>query len=247
MVGRPAVLPLRNGSIYVKKVCRIFSDLGVLGGSARTLHHVMRPVYQNTRYRIYGIDLQATRAPVDEDGRFRFRLLDPTDQEALRQVESMAAWIAGHARHRVLAGGLCLAALDGERVVAFNLIGLGQVGIPAVGLRWTFGPTEAWSEQITTHKAFRNLGLAGMVRRHAFVELRCRSVRWFWGGTLPHHRAALALARSAGFTELGDLCYRRIMGRQNWTYQRVTHERSGRVPSPFDGIDQFSADQLSLQ
>jgi GNAT superfamily N-acetyltransferase len=242
MSGAPS---LRNRSIYVKQVCRIFSDLGVLGGSARTLHHVMRPAYWNTRYRIYGVDVGATPSAGNADGRFRFRLLDPTDQQALRQVEAMAAWLAGHVRRRLTDGGVCLAALDGERVVAFNLIGFGQVDIPAVRLRWTFGPTEAWSEQITTHKAFRNFGLAKLVRRHAFAELRRRGVQWFYGGTLPNNSAALALARSVGFTELGDLCYRRIVGRQRWTYQRITNERSGRVPSPFDGIDQLPTDQLS--
>jgi GNAT superfamily N-acetyltransferase len=237
---------LTIANVY-QKLRRNFSDYGFSRGLTKSLRHVVRPAYQNTSYRIYGIDVQATPPCLEEDERFQFRTLVKTDHDGIQQVEAMAEWFAGELGPRIAAGSICLTAWEGGRVAAFNLVSLGAVEIPSVRLRWDFAAGQAWSEHINTHKEFRQLGLGRKIRQRAFAELRRRGVQWFYGGTLGDHPATLKLAKSLGFTELGDLCYRRLAGRENWFFQRFTNGHAGRIPSPFHGIDQLSADQLSLQ
>ena len=56
-------------------------------------------------------------------------------------------------------GGLCVVALDGEKVAGFNLVSFNEVYIPLLELKKKFRKDQAWSEQITVSKDYRKQGL----------------------------------------------------------------------------------------
>ena len=229
------------------KIHRNFSDYGLVRGVSKSALYALQPFYKKTAYRIYGLDVQAANPFEPTDGQFVYRLLLDSDLDAIRQVESMAEWLEGKIAERIRTGSLCCAAMHGEQVVAFNLVSLNEVTIPLVELRWRFQPNEAWSEHISTHRDWRNLGLATNVRHRVISALKQQDIEWFFGGTIRDHAGTLKLASRVGFTELGDIRYRRVFNYQNWSFEGISSEHNRHVPQPFDGLGQFSADQLPVQ
>ena len=93
----------------------------------------------------------------------------------------MEEWLKGKVASRLEAVGLCLVALDGERVAGFNLVSLGEGRIPLIGLRRDLRENEVWSDQITVSKNYRDKGLGSTLRYRIFKELKKRGVRRIYG------------------------------------------------------------------
>ncbi len=228
-----------------RKFRRNVADYGPAKGLTKSVRYSVRWAYQVASYRIYGLDVQRIAVPRIET-QFAIRLLRSSDAQWIAQVEEMAEWLQGELDRRIEAGSICVAATTDKQVVAFNLVSQGTVTIPPVNLRWSFPDGQAWSEHIATHPGFRKLGLATMLRYRVIQELQDRGVAWFFGGTLKDHPGTLKLASKLGFVELGDLCYARILSRRTWEMRRVVNEDTRRIASPFDGISDFSSDELSI-
>ncbi len=205
----------------LRKIIRNARDYGWKKTLSKSAATALSIVYRRLVYRLYRLPIAPDAAPPDEDGSFVFRLLSPEDTDALAQVEAMAEWLEGRLAAKLAAGDVCLAAMDGDRVAAFNIIAFGRVEIPLIHTHHSFHAGQAWSEHIAVHKDYRRRHLASRLRGHVFAELARRGVRLLYGGTLIDNLPALNLARGLGFVEFADAQYTKCFWRHYTVYKRV--------------------------
>jgi len=212
----------RGLSGLAHKVQRNLQDYGWHATAQKTLAYLFRSVYFRQVYRIYRINLDATKPPVDPNHpNFRFKILTAQDLEMIAQVENIAEWLRGRLTNALAAGQLCLVALDGDEVAGFNLINFDHATLVLVNLKKKLRRGYAWSEHIAVKKEFRKSGLGSQLRFRIFQELKRRGIRRLFGGTLRSNTASLNLARSVGFKEIGDIHYRKFFSIEKWWYTRV--------------------------
>ncbi len=215
-----------NSPSVLRRFRRNLHDYGLVITLGKTLRSAAKRVYDARTYRIYRIDLhEATVVPPSNDT-LTFRFVEAGEQSVIRQIERMEDWLHNRLDGRLCAGGLCLAALDGARVVGFNLVAFGSIEVPVIRGAWYFRPGTAWSEQITVRPAWRSKGVAAELRYRMFEALRRCGVRRFYGGTLATNRASRRLARKVGFREIIDVRYCNILGMPTWSYMRVRRATS---------------------
>ena len=204
------------------KVRRNLEDYGWGITIQKVLAYFVRSVYFRQVYRIYRINLGATK-PLEDSGKrnFIFKILTAQDASLIAQVENIAEWLHRQLQGKIAAGQLCLVALDGENVAGFNLIDFEQATIVLVNLQKKLRNGFAWSEHVAVKKEFRRTGLASQLRYRIFEELKRRGIRRLYGGTLRSNMASLRLTRSVGFKEIGDIHYRKFFSIENWQYKRI--------------------------
>ncbi|MBZ5502472.1 MAG: GNAT family N-acetyltransferase [Acidobacteriia bacterium] len=211
-----------NSHLFVRKVRRNLEDYGWRITLTKSLAYVFQAFYAHQVYRIYRIDLTKPRRPAEFDRPgLTFKILDPDDHQAISQIETAHEWLQGGLKESIQGGAICLAALQGEQVAGFNLIGFGTVFMPLVNKKRLFRKGDAWSEQIAVMKQFRNIGLASDLRYRIFEELGRRGFERLYGGALTSNIGSLQLARKVGFREILDIHYYRILGRDFWRHQKV--------------------------
>lgn len=204
------------------KVLRNLEDYGWQIAVKKSVAYLLRAVYFQQVYRIYRIDLDQAQLPQDFDPHnFTFKILTVQNVGMIADVENIAEWMRGRLKEKIAAGQLCMVALDGDKVAGFNLINFGQATLVLVNLQRKLRRGDAWSEHIAVKKEFRRTGLGSQLRYRIFEELRKRSFRRLYGGTLRSNTASLALTRSVGFTEIADIHYRKILSFKKWRYKRV--------------------------
>jgi GNAT superfamily N-acetyltransferase len=204
------------------KIRRNLDDYGWRITIQKTLAYLVRSVYFRQVYRIYRINLGATK-PLEDSGKrnFTFKILTAQDASLIAQVENIAEWLRRQLQGKIAAGQLCLVALDGEQVAGFNLIDFEQANLVLVNLQKKLRQGFAWSEHVAVKKEFRRTGLASQLRYRIFAELKRRGIRRLYGGTLRSNTASLRLTRSVGFKEIGDIYYRKFFSIENWQYKRI--------------------------
>ena len=214
-----------NPRVLLHKVERNLQDHGLGVVLRKMVAFTFRPVYERHRYRLYRIRLQNSELtdPSVIDG-VEFRFLSPTDAEAIRQVEEMSEWLHRTVARRLSEGALCIAALERDSLIGFNLISFGKVYIPLIHQYRQFRAEEAWSEQIAVSKNERKRGLGANLRYRIFQELRTRGYRKLYGGALADNLPSLKLARRVGFQEFVDVTYTRLFAHRAWTYTRIKDE-----------------------
>jgi GNAT superfamily N-acetyltransferase len=204
------------------KVHRNYQDYGWHITLKKTLAYLLRSVYFQQVYRIYGINLEKTSPPVyPNKHQLTFKILTPQNVDMIAQVEGIAEWLRGHLTEAIAAGQLCLVALDGDQVAGFNLIHFDHATLVLVNLQKKLRKGFAWSEHIAVKKEFRKTGLGSQLRFRIFQELKKRGIRRLYGGTLQSNIASLKLARAVGFKEMGDIHYRKFFSFEKWQYKRV--------------------------
>jgi GNAT superfamily N-acetyltransferase len=156
-----------------------------------------------------------------EENHFTFKILTSQNLDMISQIENIAEWLRGRLTEAVAAGLVCLVALDGDEVAGFNLINFDDATLVLVNLKKKLRSGIAWSEHIAVKKEFRKTGLGSQLRFRIFQELKRRGIRRLYGGTLRSNTASLALTRSVGFREIGDIHYRKFFFFEKWWYKRV--------------------------
>src|SRR5260221_11538901 len=142
------------------KIQRNVEDYGSRVALKKTLAYLVRSVYFRQVYRIYRINLDAAKPPEDFDKHnFTFKILNPQNVDMIAQVENIAEWLRGHLKKRIAGGQLCLVALDGEKVAAFNLINFEQALLILVNLKKKLRRGFAWSSHIAVKREYRRTGL----------------------------------------------------------------------------------------
>ncbi len=207
--------------IIIRKLLRNLNDYGFSITLGKIIFYLIQPVYENRTYRIYRFELERLRDIPSKESLFVFKMIDKSDAGIIMQVEDMEEWLKGKVASMLENRGLCLVALDGERVAGFNLVSLGEGCIPLIGLRRTLRENEAWSDQITVNKNYRGKGLGSALRYGIFKELKKRGIRKVYGGTQISNLASLNLARKAGFREIADIQYIKILNKRSLRYKRV--------------------------
>jgi len=102
----------------------------------------------------------------------------------------------------------------------------GLVSLPFVQLQRIFRPGEAWSEQLSVARDFRGTGVGSCLRRRSFEGLRAMGAKRLYGGTSRSNLAALGVARKAGFVEVADVEYVRILHLRSWRCHRAEDDWS---------------------
>ena len=205
----------------IRKFLRNLNDYGFLVTLRKIISYLIQPVYENRTYRIYRFDLQNLQETPSGESVFTFKIIDKSDTGIIRQIEDMEEWLKGKVASLLETGGLCLVALDGEKVAGFNLVSLAEGYIPLIGLRKDLRENEAWSDQITVSKNYRGKGLGSALRYRIFKELKKRGIERIYGGTQISNLASLNLARKVGFKEIADVQYLKILNKKRLHFKRV--------------------------
>jgi GNAT superfamily N-acetyltransferase len=216
---------------FVRNAC----DYGLGVAIGKALKSMIRPVSYSCKYTIYRIDLRRFRIPdLPADG-LQYRLIRPDESALVTQIESLEEWLQGSLADRLKSGALCLIAMEGHKLAGFNLISFGEVRIPLIEARRTFGRKSAWSEQITVNPDFRGRGVATALRYCVFAELKGRGTDRLYGGTLASNIGSLKLTRRAGFTEIAQVNFRRWFRSKNYRLTRIARPatRERRAPAEF--------------
>ena len=215
---------MRVKTLY-RKVQRNYEDYGLRVTLGKSLACLLMPFFERTVYRIYRADLDQPCPPIEPpDPDLEFQLLNVNDEAAIGEIEELTEWLHGSLRARMAGGDLCLVARSRKRVAGFNLVSAGEITIPLLRLKRRFRGGFAWSSQIFVSQNHRRQRLSLQLRYRIFRELQARSVRRLYGGTLASNVAALKAARKAGFTEVADIRYCRILRRRTWRCKRVRPE-----------------------
>jgi GNAT superfamily N-acetyltransferase len=210
-----------NNTIIVKKIKRNLLDYGWPQTLQKGISFFLRLLYAIKVYRIYTINLGSCQPAVLNSGPFIFKLLDPRDQNAIRQIEAMEEWLDGRIGEKISTNSWCMVAMDNEKVAGFNLITVKEIYIPLINKKRLLRPGIAWSEQITVQSDYRNRGLGTNLRQHVIAELKKRGINKLYGGTLKCNIASLKLAKKSGFTYLVDVHYSKLLNTEIWKYRRI--------------------------
>jgi len=208
-----------------RKVTRNLQDYGPGVTAQKSVAALLAPIYCHRIYRIYRIDLTEALTPYAEQADFRLTALQAEDSASIESIERLAEHMRGHLAREVRDGALCLCLHAPEGLVAFNLVSFTTMSMPLIRLSLTLRPGKAWSNQITVAPRWRRRGLATQLRFAMFEELRQRGIRRFYGGTLRANQPALQLSRRAGFCEIVDIEYTRVLGRERRVFRRVRDPR----------------------
>jgi GNAT superfamily N-acetyltransferase len=172
---------------------------------------------------LYRIDLSHYTVKKDDSSAFKYIVMDKDsiNDNIIEQIESLEEWVIDKLRADLERDGICIVAMDGDTVAGFNWISINEVYIPMIMKKKVFKPHTAWSEQITVNKNFRGKGLGTSLRTHAFIELKNRKIRKFYGGTLNINEPNIRLSKKAGFEFFIDVHFLRLFGCKMWKYRRV--------------------------
>lgn len=205
----------------LKNAKRNLRDYGLLLTLTKGVLYLFRPFFEYRAYRIYKIDLDRRHAPQLAPAPFVFRLLGHQEREIIGQIEEMEEWLENKLSSKLQANSFCMVVLDREKLAGFNLVTMNEVYVPLINVKKVLQPGSAWSEQITIHNEYRNMGLATELRHRVYAELENRGVRKFYGGTLVCNTASLKLAKKAGFAFLADVTYCKVFSIRQWACRRV--------------------------
>lgn len=205
----------------LRKLKRNIEDYGAITALRKGLMYSLKPFYENRVYRIYRIELENLILRNVGRNDFTFRIIDSKDSMIIEQIEKMEEWLHGELVTRLEKKGLCLAALDKERVAGFNLIAFKEAFIPLLKHKKVLPQDEAWSEQITVHKDYRRRGLASDLRYRIFFELKKKGIRKLYSGALKSNEIGLRVNRKVGFKEIADVKFIRFLGYKNYRCNRL--------------------------
>lgn len=218
--------------VLARKVQRNFEDYGWWVATRKSLLSLFEPIFCYQVYRCYRVNLETAQPQVKWQGHgLVFKILGADDEAEIDQIENLAEWLRGSLRKKIAAGGMCLVALQNEKVVGFNLVAFGEVLIPLINLQRTFRKSQTWSEHIAVHRDCRRRGIASQLRYRAFEELRKRGIKRVYAGALRHNVVSLESARKVGHREFVDVRYLKLLGMETWRYKRLK-----RAPADKDGV-----------
>ncbi len=210
-----------NPHNFSRKLERNLEDYGIKATSKKALSYLLKPIYEHEIYRVYCIELENHDVrKIDRDD-LEFKTINWNDYKEIKQIESMEEWLYGEIETKLKGKGLCLVAMDKERVAGFNIVGFGEVYLPLIKLTKSLKKGEAWSEQITVHKKYRKRNLASDIRYSIMSELKKMGIKKFYGAALIDNKPSLGLARKVGFKEITDIHYFKFILFKIWRYHNI--------------------------
>ncbi len=182
---------------------------------------VFSSIYLKKIYRLYRINLVEYQPKSVSKEFFVYQIMSAAnyDEDKIRQIENIEEWLTGKIGPDIKNDGICLLALDGERVAGFNWINFNTFYMPIIDKTMTFRPDKAWSQQITVHPDYRGKGLGSGLRHTIFTELKKRGIKKFYGGTLHINVPNIQSSKRVGFEFFVDIHYKRLFGSRSWKYK----------------------------
>ena len=221
-----------------KKFLRNLKDYGPWISFKKSIAYVIQPLYKNIIYHLYELDLSKYDQRANQDSKYAFKLITPDEVGLIRQIEEMEEWLKGSFQEKLKRHCLCMVVLDGDEVIGFNYVAVGEAYIPLLNLRIITGPTEAWSEQITVSKDYRRQGLGSQLRSHFYQELKKRGITALYGHRQEFNVASRQSARKFTAGVMVRAEYRRIL----WMHRLTCTKSIAQTP---EGIKRFGIERLN--
>jgi len=209
-----------NLTLYIKKIKRNLNDYGISQTAKKIILFLLKNIYLKRSYYIYRLDLRLDFCPELPPAGILFKIISKNDVQIIKQIENTEEWLYGRFPS-CLEHGLCIVALDDNKVVGFNLINFNETFMPLINITKRLRANQAWSEQITIKKDYRKQGLAMSLRHYVFTELRKRGICKLYGGTLVANIPSIKLAQRLGFLFITSVQYLKIFDREYHTYRRI--------------------------
>jgi len=210
-------------NVLLKKFKRNLSDYGFLIAVKKMITYPLEKVYKRKDYLLYKKDLRKYVPNEKTNSLFEYKFYDHhnLNKKVIEQILSMEEWLTDKMESIIRHGGLCVVALDGEKVAGFNLVSFNQVNIPLIEVNRKFRVDQAWSEQITVSKDYRKHGLGSILRYKMFNELKKRGYRSLYGGTMWDNWSNIELSKKVGFEIFVKVCFKRLFNNKKYTYHRI--------------------------
>ena len=201
-----------------RKYFRNVNDYGWRIAAKKGGAFLIRPLFQKMIYYLYELDLgKGISEPSDLiHGRYTLKMVTSEESETITQIEAMEEWLKGTLCRRLEKNCLCMALFDGVKVIGFTYAAVGEGNIPLLRLKVMIGPDKAWSEQISISKDYRRKGLADLLRKHFYRELKQRNITALYGHRQEFNVASRQSARKFTSKIFAKVNYIKIL-----KYQRL--------------------------
>jgi GNAT superfamily N-acetyltransferase len=210
-------------NVLLKKFKRNLGDYGFLIAVKKMITYPFEKVYKRKDYLIYKKDLRKYTLNEKTNLAFEYKFYDSynMNDKIINQILSMEEWLMGKMEYILKHGGLCVVVHDGENVAGFNLVSFNKVYMPLLELTKRFRKDQAWSEQITVSKDYRNQGLGSILRYKMFNELKNRGYKALYGGTMWDNWSNIELSKKVGFEIFVKVSFKRLFNKKKYSYQRI--------------------------
>ena len=210
-------------NILVRKFRRNLNDYGFFIAVKKMITYPFEKIYRRKDYLIYKKDLQKYVATEKTNSLFEYKFYESQSisEKIINQILALEEWLVDKLNFILKHGGLCVVALDGDKVAGFNLVSFNEVYIPLLELKKKFRKDQAWSEQITVSKDYRKQGLGSILRYKMFNELKNRGYRVLYGGTMWDNWSNIELSKKVGFEIFVKVSFKRLLNQKKYTYHRI--------------------------
>lgn len=210
-------------NVLVKKFKRNLVDYGFFIAVKKMILYPFSDIYKEKVYLIYKKDLRKYESANKNNPTFDFRFYtkENLNNNIKNQLTEIEEWLADRIDFIFNHSGICLVALDGDKVAGFNLVSADDVYIPLVEMQRKFKSDQAWSEQITVRKEYRSKGLGSILRYKMFDELKARGFKALYGGTMWDNWSNIELSKKVGFVIFLKIKFKRIFKNKKYEFERI--------------------------
>lgn len=210
-------------NILIRKFKRNLNDYGFFIAVKKMFTYPFEKIYKRKDYLIYKKDLRKYAPNEKTNPLFEYKFYEGNDinEQIVKQILALEEWLIDKLNFILKHGGLCVVALDKDKVAGFNLVSFNEVYMPLLELNKKFRNNQAWSEQITVSKDYRKQGLGSILRYKMFNELKNRGYRVLYGGTMWDNWSNIELSKKVGFEIFVKVSFKRLFSKKRYTYRRI--------------------------
>lgn len=210
----------RRVRLYRRRMILSLRNFGVRYTIWRILEEtLLKKLIAQRKFIIYDKDLTEVGGFELANPHLRFSFVSQDDADVLEGIEGISGFPRDLIVERLRTGSECLVAMDGNKVVGFNLASFGNIYIYYLEQRVNLSESAAWSEQISVSKQYWNRGIAVDIRNIMFQHLKQKGHTKFIGGCLELNSKARMLAKKLGFVEREMIAYTRVVKWKKYSSQ----------------------------
>lgn len=201
-----------------RKISRNFQDFGFRITIQKSVSYFLKPLFESHSRILYRIKIDAFPQIGSADNDYGFKLVNPDDDDLICQIETMEEWLVRRVKPMLLAGAVCMVALQRDHVAAFYLANLESSVIGKLHLEITLGQRDAFGEQITVRKTHRRRGLATRLRYFLYTYLKGNGITTVYGHRTLDNIASKKSAQKYHYEDLAKMQYVRFFNFQRLRY-----------------------------
>lgn len=212
----------RKLQLYKRKVIVSLGNLGVKYTIWRILEETMfKKLFLFRSFVIYDKDLTKLNNVRLKNPKLKFLFIFEDNSEILDKLEEISGFSRDLIMERLKTGSDCLVAMEGDKVVGFNMVSFGNIYIHYLEQYMNLLESETWNEQISISNQYRYKGVASDLRDVMFEHLKEKGYTRCIGGTLKINVKARMLARRTGFIEREKVTFIRVLKRKKYYSQKL--------------------------